>query len=58
MGEKPEFILDEFYMRESHPYIPPIPEKERLMEIEGTIVNYWNDGMMNSRMMVISMLPS
>ena len=38
MGEAPELVPDEFYMRESKPYIPPKPEKEQLLEIEGTIV--------------------
>ena len=37
MGEAPELVPDEFYMRESKPYIPPKPEKEQLLEIEGTI---------------------
>ena len=58
MGEKPEFIIDEFDMRESHPYIPPQPEKEKLMEIEGTIVAIRIMRMINSPMMVISMLLS
>ena len=55
MGEQPEIIPDEFFTRESHPYIPPKPEKERLMEIEGTIVSFSKYWIMNSRMMVISM---
>lgn len=38
MGEAPELVPDEFYLRESKPYIPPKPEKEQLLEIEGTIV--------------------
>lgn len=55
MGEKPEIVVDEFDMRESHPYIPPKSEKEKLMEIEGTIVIYWSEEMTTSRMMVILM---
>ena len=38
MGEQPEIIPDEFYIRESHPYVPSKSEKEKLMEEEGTIV--------------------
>ena len=38
MGEQPEIIPDEFFVRESHPYVPPKSEKEKLMEEEGTIV--------------------
>ena len=36
MGE--QIIPDEFYIRESHPYVPSKSEKEKLMEEEGTIV--------------------
>lgn len=38
MGEQPEIIPDEFFTRESHPYVPPKSEKEKLMEEEGAIV--------------------
>ena len=38
MGEQPEIVPDEFFTRESHPYVPPKSEKEKLMEEEGTIV--------------------
>lgn len=38
MGEAPEVVPDEFFMREATPYIPPKSEKEQLQSIEGTIV--------------------
>ena len=37
-GEAPEIIVDEFYMRESKPYVPSKSEKELLAEREGDIV--------------------
>lgn len=40
-GEAPEIMADDFYLRESKPYIPPQSEKERLQEEEGTIVTFY-----------------
>lgn len=38
MGEAPEVVPDEFFMREATPYFPPKSEKEQQQSVEGTIV--------------------